>query len=510
MGRVPRIEQRPIESPRSLRDRTDLLFVPAGVAFVALAAWLSGTASLWVDEGDTWTTSATTNSYFFDAIGDWDSHAPLYFGVVRAVSVLGDHELVLRLPSIAAGAVVVLLVGRLGRVLAEERGYRIGLLLGCTNALVLYHASEARNYAMTMALGAASTLALIGTTQNESRRAWARYGVLTSLLVLSHTLAMTVVVAHSIWAANEWRRTGRRPTVASIVAWGGIAVTCALMTALLLRISESESSFDPVTYRTPVVLVRDLFGNGSWLPLLPASAAFLWGSRSILVPAAGQGRVAGAPEHRSAHLLVLLTATIPVVLLITGSLVAPSSLAGARYASPAVPAALAVAAAGIAGMAGRTRGVVLAVAVTAGLVAQIQTAADRNFQDFDAAMALVRSTPVQPAAVAYFDSYSAWTGAYYLRDVPTEGRPSLLVPASGFPAPMRLDQPVIPLTELAHAAAQGPAVLWLVVRQSEAAAREEAYGDFLEVLAAAGYETDRSSEFTGLTVVELHRTGADL
>lgn len=475
--------------------------------FAAVAVGLAATASFWTDEGDTWTTSATSTSYFVDSITEWDSHAPVYFALIRAVSGLGDSELVLRLPSIVAGLVAVVLVGRLAEVLAGPRARYVGVLLGATNALLLYHASEARNYALTMALGAASTLALIRAADDPTRAAWARYALATSLLVLSHSMALTLVAAQGAWAAYEWWRTGRRPAAAAVVAWLVVAATSAVVAVVLVTVNTSETEFDSLSLRSPVVLVREVFGNRSWLPLLPASIAFLLGARAALAPArppGGGGDDAGDGDGPSIRLLVVLTATLPIALLLAGSLVAPSSLAGGRYASPVVPAALAVAAAGIVGLAGRAGVALLCAAVAAGVAAQVQTAADRDFEDIESAMAVVRDPPDEASAVLYFDPYVAWVGAYYLRDVDADRRPPPLVPDRAFPAPLRPEN-AVPEADLAAAAADGPEVVWLVVRPQEARAKADDYAALRTTLATAGYEPVGTRRFPGVDVVELHR-----
>lgn len=476
-------------------------------AFVVAAGTLAATASFWADEGDTWATSATSTSYFLDALREWDSHAPLYFAIVRAVAVLGDQELVLRLPSIVAGVVAVVLVGRLSEVLAGSRARPVGVLLGATNALLLYHSSEARSYALTMALGAAATLALVRASREPSRGAWARYGIATSLLVLSHTLAVTLVAAHGLWSVLEWRRTGRRPSAAAWAAWGVIAAACAVAAGFLLTANGSETEFEALTLRSPVVLVREVFGGRSWLPLLPASLAFALGARSALTDGGHDGATAatGGDRPPAVRLLVLVTATLPIALLLLASAVSPSSLAGGRYASPVVPAAIAVVAAGVTGLAGGRGRALLCLTALAGVAAQVQVASGREFEDVESAMALVRRAPGEPAAVAYFDPYVAWVGAYYLRDVDADERPRLLVPDGGYPAPLRVDEPLITPPELAAAAADGPPLLWLVVRPRDAEARADDYGAMRATLDEAGYEATATRRFSGVEVVELRR-----
>jgi hypothetical protein len=479
-------------------------------AFAAAALALGATASLWTDEGDSWATAATSTSYFVDALTGWDTHAPAYFALLRAVSVVGDQALVLRAPSILAGVVAVLLTGRLAEVLAGRRARPVGVLLAATNALLLFHASEARNYALTMALGAASTLVLARAATAPTRGAWARYAAVTTLLVLSHSMAVTVVVAHGLWVALDWHRSGRRPPRAAWAAFGVVAVACLVVAAFLLTANTSETEFEGLSIRTPVVLVREVFGNRSWLPLLPAAAGFLLGASAILPlgPArsattgsgAGAGAAADGPPVR---LLVLLTATVPIVLLLVGSTVSPSSLAGGRYASPVVPAAVAVVAAGVVGLPRRSGVLLLAVTATAGVAAQVQMATTRDFEELDAAMTLVRSPAGEASAVVYFDPYVAWTGAYYLRDVDDDRRPPLLLPDLGFPAPLETND--IPVDELAEAASAGPGLLWLVARPRVAEARADDYRALLATLEDAGYEATSTRRFTGIDVVELRR-----
>lgn len=474
--------------------------VAAGVTFAAVAGALAATTSLWADEGDTWTTSATSTPYFFDAITDWDSHAPLYFTFMRLVSAAADSPLALRLPSIVAGVVTIALAGRLGQRVAGSIGARGSVALAASSALLLYHASEARNYAITMALVAASTLLLISAAEVATTRRWLVYGGVASALALTHTLALTVIGAHLVWMAIEWQRTKRRPSGGQIAAVGLVTIAAGIVLVLLLRITDSRTEFDPVGLKTPVILVRDLLGNGSWLPLVPVGLLVGAGIVHLLrtLPARR------AAERPDAATLVLLAALVPPATLLLGSLVAPSSLVGARYSSVALPAVVVVASTGLVAL--RRLAVPLAViAVASGLVAQGQTIADRDREDFEAAMDAVRSEENEPAAVAYFDAYSAWTGAYYLHGVAEAERPAPLLPDRYFPAPLDIGAPVISPDEVRRAATEGPALLWVVVRRREADAHPEDFDSFTAAIEDAGYEAEGTDHHPGIDVIRFER-----
>lgn len=175
---------------RILQDHRRLLLGLLGLLVVAFGVALRlhelGAQSVWLDEAITWhRATKPVPELAADAIRR--NHNPSYFLIMHHWLKLGDDEWMLRLPSVAFGALRLAAVIVLG---ALAGGYRVGLLAGLLLAVApqqLRYDQEARMYAM---FGLFVTLGLCGL-----------------LYVVQHPEAR----AAKLWGGGRLRdRSGRR------------------------------------------------------------------------------------------------------------------------------------------------------------------------------------------------------------------------------------------------------------------------------------------------------------
>jgi 4-amino-4-deoxy-L-arabinose transferase-like glycosyltransferase len=115
-----------------------------------------------------------------------DHHPPLYHQLTYLWSLFaGRSELALRLFSIFAGVLAVPLAYQVGKRLSGRVVGALGALLVAIAPFSVHYSQEARMYSLATALGLASSYVLLGLIRRPERRAWATYGLITLLGLLT-------------------------------------------------------------------------------------------------------------------------------------------------------------------------------------------------------------------------------------------------------------------------------------------------------------------------------------
>lgn len=140
-----------------------------------------------------------------------EPHPPLSFFLLHFWMVLaGRSEFALRFSSLFFGVAAVPLMYRLGRQLwSEEAGlWAAGLLT--LNPFQIWHAQEARMYAISTALGLASAVCLLLALEKGRFRHWAGYVLATTASIYTHYYALFLAVAEVIFVLFLWPRYRNR------------------------------------------------------------------------------------------------------------------------------------------------------------------------------------------------------------------------------------------------------------------------------------------------------------
>ncbi len=324
------IDPQPIEEPpvpghvRSLSIAT---------ALVIGCLWLVPlSSSLWLDELGTWWVVK-------DGLGDtvhraltFQGQSPLYYLIVWAArAVGGNSEVVLRLPSLIATALSMLLLYRLARTLIGREAARLAVLVFAATQGVAFEASEARPYAL-------ATLAVIGSTYALVRwfddgRRWSLplvYALLAITVVWMHYLFALALVPHALYAFVRLRRgqtevSVRRLAAVAVIVTAGV-VPLAIQLASLwdrrssLSIPSNGSVQDFAVVLLPPVLVASLFLG------------------SLLGRMRDRVRIAPAPARPSTLVLLGSWLLFPVVTLFLVSALTPVTFLSPRYFASVTPA----------------------------------------------------------------------------------------------------------------------------------------------------------------------------
>lgn len=220
------------------------------------ALWvLPISSSLWLDETGTYWVVKDDLGAAIDRATRFQGQTPLYYVLAwTAKRIGGANEVALRMPSLLAMGIAVLLLYRLGRRLFDDESAMLATVVFATNPIVVFAAADARPYAITTAVLLGATLALVRWL--DEGRVWdgIAYVLLASATIYLHYLFAPALAAHAVYA---WRRRGRVHwrTITSVGAGLGVLLLPALSQLLSLagrRGSLSVPSSD---------LIQGLFGT---------------------------------------------------------------------------------------------------------------------------------------------------------------------------------------------------------------------------------------------------------
>ena len=308
--------------------------LPALLTLVAGAIGLSRPSVGW-DENATWLVSGRTVGQIVEQARHFDGViSPYYLFMHFWTAAFGDSESALRAPSLIAVALGVGISAEIGRRLfGPAVGLLTGLLLVTVPQLSRY-AQDARAYGLAFLFATLATLLLHRALHQPSWRRWSGYGVVVSLLGLSHILALLVLIGHAYAVLTRARRdaAGTRP-----LRWLTVTAVALLpvLPFVLLGATQRGSQLDwlgPMTVKQVLEAPGDIFG---------AAAVGL-----LLI---GLALTARTRDPRPLRELAVLAVAPPVVLMsvsfVTSSLwvpryvlvVVPAMCLGAAVALRAVP-----------------------------------------------------------------------------------------------------------------------------------------------------------------------------
>jgi mannosyltransferase len=212
----------------------------------------------------------------------------LYYLIIHAWMAVGTSPTVMRIPSVLAMIVAVVLTVILGQRLTGSgwAGLFAGLVMALTPA-ISYYAQTARSYAMVIACVLGSTLVLVhalnaeaaGATGARVARRWVAYGALVTLGGYLNEMSLLVLAAHAVTVLLA--RDGRR----ALRHWATAAAAGAALVLPLVAISIREHGAVAWISRPGLValklLFHDYFGAASGVAVLLFACAVV----AVLPPA---------------------------------------------------------------------------------------------------------------------------------------------------------------------------------------------------------------------------------
>jgi mannosyltransferase len=214
--------------------------------------------SFWLDETVTARLVSKSLTGMLSALPKSESTPPLYYLLAWCSGhIFGVGEVSLRLPSAAAGTLLIPVVYLLVTELADSRAGLIASALTAANPFLFWYSQEARAYELFVLFAVVSLLA-------TARRSWWLWAVSAVLAFATHYFAIFVVVPEAAWLYLQ-TPPERRPRVPLLVV---AASGLALLPLAISQASDSRAKFITETsLATRIVQVPKQFLIGYGDPL---------------------------------------------------------------------------------------------------------------------------------------------------------------------------------------------------------------------------------------------------
>jgi mannosyltransferase len=249
---------------------------------------------------------------------------PLFFIASWVTAHLGHTPLLLRLPSLIAGAATIPAVYLLGTRTVGRTAALVAAALTAFSPFMIYYSTEARAYGLMMLLVTLSTLSLLLAIDTRRARWWIAYAVCTCAAFYTHYTALFYLAAQFVWvlwACPEARRHAIMATIAAGI--GALPWTHAFINAGNSPTEKIMSNLAPFTVHSATLYLSHWsigypYASVGGLNELPGTPALiLLGLAGIAVVA---GLVTGRRPRWRGHgavdrrlvLVVLLLLSAPV------------------------------------------------------------------------------------------------------------------------------------------------------------------------------------------------------
>lgn len=289
----------------------------------AVLCWLPRLFTpLWRDEAITWWIISGGWAEALSRALSYQEWSTAYFLLLKAFTGAAHSEPLLRLPSLAAGAVCLRAVYLAGLRLKDGRAGLLAALVLASSAAALNYFNEARPYAPALAFNALALLYLLKAADEGRPRHAAIYAVCAAAGAYMHLTTGLMIAAHGFYLA--WR--ARTPRPAAPIAWAGIAA------AGLLTLPQLYTAVSVFGRREGLMFADkpDMFSLlYCILPpdmILGAAAGFLIARRRGAVIVAGR-----TPEGEASGLALATTLTLTPLLAAFALSVSGTSLWVDRY-----------------------------------------------------------------------------------------------------------------------------------------------------------------------------------
>ncbi|MGH8782173.1 glycosyltransferase family 39 protein [Paraburkholderia sp.] len=485
-----RLRTPPREHATSGRVAFWLAVAAVAVLAVALRLVTLSSRSLWTDEGYSfWFASQTLHTLWHD-VPYYETHPPFYYTLLHGWMMLaGSTEVALRMPSVIASVLTVVLLAASGKLLrAGPTGDRVALLaafLFAINKGSIEFAQQARPYALETLAAALMTLCSVRLLTLLHARLHVRIHPLDvpkAPSIVPAAIGLTLSAALTLWLHN---------TAMFIVfaVWVGLATTLLIDRTriaprmLLFGVTGAVAVALWSPYLPFLLFQSRNVASNFWIQLnwleFPAAWTLAAGGKWAFVPMAafaalGLRAVWRAQRSLAVHLACVLVLPFTIVVLIS-CLVRPIFMD--RLFAWMAPEFVALAALGIVAGLGTLRRPGAATLVVTGLIAALSAMQVVKFyrhpsEDWRALTATI-ATHAQPGDLVIVDAGEAQPPLeFYARNQPSFP-PMRVVPADfpapglarpyragnlGVPSPTDADRPTI------RAASDSHRRIWLVTR----------------------------------------------
>jgi len=297
--------------------------------------------SLWGDEALSVIIAKMPLTDLLRHVAWWEQIPPLHHLVLKVwMSIFGDREAAVRMPSALAGLAAVAMMYLLVRRLAGRGAALAAAVVLAVSPMHIAYAHECRAYALAFFLAVLSTDLFIRATRRPTLALQSAYVIVSALLLYAHIYGAFVLAAHNI--AFLWRVVREARPLRTIQPWLAMNLAIAVLFAPMVPVVLRWLSAVNVTFWVKKAYWFDITRaywvySGSKPLLLLAAALFVLGVRCLW-------------RRNSAALPLLLSLTfVPVVLPVMISVLTHPSFAP-RYGMVACAGFFPIIGAGIASL----------------------------------------------------------------------------------------------------------------------------------------------------------------
>ena len=243
LRQAPSGSLRPPAEDRLDESRTKTFFAVL-LAIAVMVLWiLPIRSSFWLDETGTFWVVKDGLANLLARSADWSGQSPLYYLTAWTAFVAGGSaEWVLRLPSLAALMVATWFFYRLADRLFDAATARLAALFFVCFEPVAFAASDARPYALGLAMVIGSAWMLVRWLDTGWMRHAAGYIVLSALAVYTHYFFAPVLAVLGLYAASRMLRERRSCFWKLPVAWTAVAILLLPLVSQLHRFYQSRGA----------------------------------------------------------------------------------------------------------------------------------------------------------------------------------------------------------------------------------------------------------------------------
>jgi 4-amino-4-deoxy-L-arabinose transferase-like glycosyltransferase len=200
------------------------LLVVALTAVGAVVRLLVLHDSLFADELSTyWVVSGRSLTGVISTVHtDAEITPPLFFALSWLATRIDFTAEMLRLPSYVGGVATIPLVYLLGTRTVGRWAATVAAALTAVGPFMVYYSTEARGYALMMALAVLSTVAMLLAIEGRGARWWVLYAASSCGAMYSHYTAVFFLAAQFawvLWAHPEARRAALLANLGAVVAF---------------------------------------------------------------------------------------------------------------------------------------------------------------------------------------------------------------------------------------------------------------------------------------------------
>jgi hypothetical protein len=203
-----------------------LVAAVAGLTLLGLAIRLANLdQSLFADElSTTWIVDGHSLGDVVSSVrSDDEITPPLYFILAWLSLQVGSGLEWLRVPSLIAGTATIPLVYLLGMRTVSRAAGLVGAAVTALSPFMIYYSTEARSYALMIALLTASTLALLAALRGGRARWWGVYALCACGALYSHYTSVFPLAAQFAWVLWAHRDAIRALLLANLGVLIGFA-----------------------------------------------------------------------------------------------------------------------------------------------------------------------------------------------------------------------------------------------------------------------------------------------